>query len=352
MSVPDKNSRFISNWLFATAFSVFTMVVIGAITRLTESGLSMVEWKPLIGALPPMNDAEWSRVFELYKQTPEFQKKNFWMGIEEFKSIFFWEWLHRLWGRIIGLIYGLPFLFFLLRGMIPQGYRLKLFGMLVLGGLQGLMGWYMVKSGLIDMPAVSHYRLAAHLFLAFLIFGLLIWLGLSLRRSARTPHKALYRHGWLVLLTIIVTIFWGAFVAGLDAGMIYNEYPLMGGQFIPPEMWNLSPYWLNIFENHSAVQFTHRWLAMFSALMVAGFYLHALHHRHQINSQRFSALHALVLMVFVQMGLGIATLLSQVNLPLAILHQAGALSLVGLSVAVLHRLRPLPDHPAAQKESG
>ncbi|MFP4312965.1 MAG: COX15/CtaA family protein [Alphaproteobacteria bacterium] len=337
----DKNRTSISNWLFFVAVAVFAMIVIGAITRLTESGLSMVEWRPLIGTLPPLNDAEWQRVFELYQQTPEFQKKNFWMDLEDFKRIFFWEWFHRFWGRLIGIFYGLPYIYFLVRGKIPAGYHWPLFGLLILGGLQGLMGWYMVQSGLIDRPSVSHYRLAAHLSLAFLILALLIYTANSIRQTPRGPNSRLYTYCWAALGILTITIFWGAYVAGLDAGLIYNEFPFMGGALIPPEMWQLSPFWVNFFENIPAVQFTHRWLGIASGIaLVFVSFMGA----KQKAGWPFHALGALVLL---QIGLGIATLLSGVWLPLATLHQAVAALLVVTMSLCLYKTRPVESFKAS-----
>lgn len=313
------------------------MVVIGAITRLTESGLSMVEWRPLIGALPPMSTAEWERVFELYQQTPEYQKKNFWMGMEDFKTIFFWEWLHRFWGRLIGLVYALPLVYFWARGMIPAGYKKPLMALLLLGAAQGLMGWYMVQSGLVDVPAVSHYRLAAHLGLAFLIFALLVWVGLGMlqNRGSQIRNAALRFHFLAMLGLYVLTVFWGAYVAGLDAGLVYNEsFPLMGGQVIPPDINQYSPFWVNFLETHSGVQFVHRWLGMALAVMVLAYGFCAMR-----AGVRLGTVPALVAMVLVQAGLGIATLLSQVWLPLATLHQAGALFFLFLLVMHWHGLR-------------
>lgn len=332
------NYKAISNWLLGVAALVFTMIIVGAITRLTESGLSMTEWRPLIGFIPPLNDADWQKVFDLYKSTPEFQKKNFWMGIEDFKKIFFWEWFHRVLGRIIGLAFGLPFFYFWLRGKIPQGYHLKLFGLLILGGFQGFMGWFMVQSGLVDRPSVSHYRLAAHLSIAFLILCLLIVTALSLRQYERKPNPALNKHGWISLAFLVITIFWGAFVAGLDAGLIYNEFPQMGDTLMPPEMWQLTPYWINFFENIPAVQFVHRWLAMTAALVILSLYAHALY-----KNQTSAVFHVLGLIVIVQVLLGILTLLSGVNIALASAHQAGAaLLLVTLTMAIY---KTMPQKP-------
>ena len=323
----------IAIWLFTCAFMICAMMVIGAITRLTESGLSMVEWRPLIGALPPLSEEEWQRVFALYQQSPEYQKKNFWMEIGDFKAIFFWEWFHRLWGRLIGLVYAVPFLFFWVRGMIPPGYKLKLFGLLILGGLQGLMGWYMVKSGLIDQPAVSHYRLAAHLSLAFIIFAFLFWLGLSLIVKTRFPNHALNIHTWLVLICVSITILWGAFTAGLDAGLVYNEtFPKMGGQWIPPDFWKYDTFLMNITENHSGVQFAHRWIAIATVFLSLSLWGHAV-----LKSINFPALHLLALMACTQLGLGIATILSGVHTHVAASHQTGAIILFGLVLICLYQ---------------
>lgn len=337
LTPPNSHRIKIALWLFVTAGAVFTMMIIGAITRLTESGLSMVEWKPLIGAIPPLNQAQWQHVFDLYKQTPEFQQKNFWMELPDFKEIFFWEWLHRLWGRLIGMIYALPLLYFWLRGMIPRGYGVPLLCILFLGGLQGALGWYMVKSGLIAIPAVSHYRLAAHLGLALLIFMALLWTGLCLV-SIHIRHRAnaaLFYHGLAVLGITLMTIAWGAFTAGLDAGLIYNEFPLMGGQWAPPDLWHIKPAWLNFFENPAAVQFTHRCLAYGLFLMVLGWLGHAAARR-----KIFPALIALGVMILLQLALGIATVLNGAPLILASLHQGGAMMLVLLMVLALFQLRP------------
>ncbi|MGB4107874.1 MAG: COX15/CtaA family protein [Alphaproteobacteria bacterium] len=323
----------IANWLFACCALVFAMVIVGAVTRLTESGLSIAEWKPLLGTIPPLNDAEWARVFELYQQTPEFQKKNFWMEMDEFKRIFFWEWLHRFLGRIIGIVYALPLVYFWLREKIPEGCKLKLLVPFILGGLQGAMGWYMVQSGLVDIPAVSHYRLAAHLSLAFLILCVMFWLALSLKGATRAPNKPLFMHGCVALAFLIVTITWGAFTAGLDGGLIYNEtFPKMGGEWIPPEAQQ------SILASPAGVQFLHRWLAILTLPLVLSFWAHG-----AVKRGGFPVLQALGFMILLQAGLGIATLLSGVNLMLAVLHQAGALTVLILTVVALHRLAPAKD---------
>lgn len=326
----DNTDFYIRLWLFVTAFMVFAMAVIGAVTRLTESGLSMVEWKPLMGAIPPLSEAEWNRVFNLYRQSPEYQHINRGMSLDEFKYIFFWEWFHRLWGRLIGLVYAVPLLIFWVKNKIPQGYKSKFLFLLVLGGMQGVMGWFMVMSGLVDRPSVSHYRLAAHLGLAFVIFGYLIWLidSLSPITKPRDTSFCLRRHGWVALALTSCTIVWGAFVAGLDAGLIYNTFPHMGqGRIIPEDMWFLSPAWVNIFENAASVQFMHRLLAMMTLAVVASL---------AWRTRSF----ALGGMVVLQVGLGIATLLSQVDISLATMHQAGAFLLLMLLLKEIYRLRP------------
>lgn len=306
----------IINWLYFSAFMVFAMAIIGAVTRLTESGLSMVEWRPLIGTLPPLTDTEWQRVFDLYRETPEYQKKNFGMDLAEFKNIFFWEWFHRFWGRMIGLAYALPLAYFWIRNKIPQGYKPKLLIALTLGGCQAVMGWYMVVSGLVDRPSVSHFRLAAHLSLAFVIFAYLLWLAFSLRgKRNKDVSFCMKRHGWVALGLVALTIIWGAFVAGLDAGLVYNTWPHMGASMIPAELNSVT----GILFDPVSVQFTHRWIAIITAGFVWAF-------AYRIKSFPLAG------MMFLQVALGIATLLSQVAIPLAAMHQAGALVLIAIII--------------------
>ena len=310
------------NWLYLSAFMVFAMAVIGAITRLTESGLSMVEWRPLIGTLPPLSEAEWTRVFTLYQESPEYQKINIGMSLNEFKTIFFWEWFHRVWGRLIGVVYALPLIYFWVKNKIPKGYKPKLLIGLLLGGSQGLMGWYMVQSGLIDRPSVSHFRLAAHLSLAAIIFCYLLWLAFSLKNNpAEKTSFCLKRHGWIAFSLTFITLIWGAYVAGLNAGLLYNTWPMMGGHWIPTELTSIS----SILFDPAAVQFFHRWIAIVTGLAVLTF---------AIRIQSIS----LAGMVLLQIGLGISTLISQVWTPLAALHQAGAFILLALLIYNLNQL--------------
>ncbi len=346
----DKNTlqhcKTISLWLFFCAFTVLIMIIVGAITRLSGSGLSMVEWRPLMGALPPLHEDEWNRVFELYKQSPQFTKVNHWMSLGDFKQIFFWEWFHRLLGRLIGMIYLLPFLFFMAKKWVPTAFVKPLIFLFILGGLQGFMGWYMVKSGLVDIPEVSHYRLAAHLSLALIIISTMIWLGLSFwkyaHQTAAHPDKTLYHHGLACLLALCLTIFWGAYTAGLDAGLVYNDtFPKMGDTWVPEEVWFYEPVWKNFFENHAGVQFVHRWLAMFTALIIVSYVLHAGSKKREDKVFIF-----LAVMVFAQFSLGLATLFSGVDLVIATSHQGGAVILLGLLLTSLHAVRPTRPLPA------
>lgn len=318
-------NKTISNWLFFCAFMVFAMAVIGAVTRLTESGLSITEWKPISGALPPLNEAEWQHQFDLYRQSPEFAAKHFWMDLHDFKKIFFWEWLHRLWGRLIGLVYAVPLVYFMIRRQVPKGWGWKFAALLGLGGLQGFIGWFMVQSGLVDRPSVSHFRLAIHLGMALLLFAVMLWMGLRMRDGETPRQKAssgLWA-GWGVLSLVSVTIIWGAFVAGLHAGLIYNEFPLMGGGLVPPDFGNplTSP---------AGVQFTHRWLAVITLLAVLA-YAYSTRHRNRIAPY-------LAAMAVAQVGLGLATLLTQVDLHLAATHQGGAMVLLALLILSQHEL--------------
>lgn len=318
----EPSTRQLMYWLYFCAFMVFAMAIIGAITRLTESGLSIVEWRPLIGALPPLNETEWNRVYELYKQSPEFEHKHYWMNLHDFKQIFFWEWFHRLWGRAIGLAFALPLLYFWLRKRIPQGWGLKLLGLFLLGGAQGVMGWIMVKSGLVDRPSVSHFRLAAHLSLAAIIFCALILSARVISKPAETRYK-FDGLGLAALACVFVTLIWGAFVAGLDAGLVYNHFPKM-----TPEHWLPPENVIDPLNNHGWVQFTHRVLALL-CLVVVGAYAHV-RKAHYVGAA-----------LLIQIGLGISTLLTNVFIPLAAMHQGGAFILLATLVFALTRPYPL-----------
>ena len=319
--------RALVSWLFGMVGLVAIMVVIGGVTRLTDSGLSMVEWRPIIGILPPMTEVEWMRVFKLYQTSPEFQQVNIDMSLPEFKVIFFWEYVHRVWGRLLGLAFGLPLLFFWLAGRIPQGYGLPLLGLLALGSIQGIVGWWMVTSGLVDNPAVSQYRLAIHLSMALLILLLLLWTALNLRfgQSKRPSGRAA-----ATLLLVALTIIAGAFVAGMDAGLLYNEYPLMGDGLVPVEYGEngLS----DPFDNPATAQFHHRWIAVLAVLAVADLWVSGL------RKGLGGLVHIMAVSVIMQFLLGLTTLLLGVPVWAGALHQAGAVLLLSVVLVVTHRL--------------
>jgi len=333
-------SRKISLWLFTCAAAVFAMALVGAVTRLTESGLSIAEWAPITGALPPLDDAGWSRAFSLYQQTPQYKLVNLGMSMDEFRRIYFWEWLHRLLGRLIGMIYFLPLAYCWAKKQIPDAAKKPLLGILLLGFMQGAMGWLMVASGLVDQPAVSHYRLAAHLGLAFVIFCALLYMGLafSMPRDPEagklTPLRGMIK---ATLALAAVTMFWGALVAGLRAGMLYgNDFPFMGKYPWPTEMFHFSPWWKNFFENHAAVQFTHRLLALLLFVQVFFLAKKGMDAGATLRMTRLFA--ALLIMVCVQAGLGITALATHVNIVVAVMHQAGALALLGILTALLYHI--------------
>jgi cytochrome c oxidase assembly protein subunit 15 len=325
----------ISNWLLLVAALVLGMVVVGGITRLTESGLSMVRWEPVSGAIPPMNEAEWLAEFDAYRASPEYQKINRGMSLEQFKDIFFWEYVHRLLGRFIGLAFALPLAWFAWKRAIPKGYGLRLVGLLVLGGLQGFIGWWMVASGLVDRPEVSHIRLAVHLLLALFIFGLLIWTAMDLRQLARhpasPPAKLPVTGAWLLSILGLQLMF-GAYVAGLDAGYAFNSWPKMGGEWFPAGTPMLQPFLANFVDNQIVVQFVHRWLAFVVAagaiLLAAQAWRHGWH----------CAALAVIFTVTIQILLGIVTLISGVELWIAVAHQGMAALLLAAIVAAAHRL--------------
>jgi heme a synthase len=335
--------RAVALWLLACCALVFAMVVVGGITRLTHSGLSIVEWQPIVGALPPLDDAQWQETFARYRLTPEFSLRNHDMALEGFKGIFWWEYSHRLLGRIVGLVFLVPFAWFLARGRIDRALAWKLAGIFVLGGLQGALGWFMVKSGLVDDPRVSSVRLAAHLVLAFLIYASMLWVALGLLFPAgRRASGGVVKLSAAVAVLVIAMATTGAFVAAIKAGYAYNTFPLMNGQWIPDEMWLIDPWWMNLVHNMATVQFNHRWLAMAVAAAVAALWWRV---RRDAAAEPRARLwsHLLLGAVLLQISVGIAALLSGVPLPLAALHQCGALIVFTCAIALLHALRgPAP----------
>lgn len=314
------------------------MVILGGVTRLTGSGLSMVDWRPITGVLPPLGDSEWQQVFEMYQQTPEFQEENSHMDVSAFKGIFWLEYLHRLLGRTIGIVFLVPFLFFVWKGYIQKREFPKYMLMFVLGGMQGVLGWYMVKSGLVDNPDVSQYRLAAHLLAAFLIYAYMFWVALTLL----FPPRETQRHPWygktLALTALItVTVMSGAFVAGLKAGKIYNTFPKMGEYWIPPDVLALEPAWRNFFDNMAAVQFEHRVLAITTFVLIVAYWARL--RKADLPARIRRGVNALLHTAVLQVALGIATLLLVVPISLAASHQAVAMLLFSVALYLCHALR-------------
>ncbi len=304
----------IAIWLLVCCALVFAMIVVGGVTRLTHSGLSIVEWQPIVGTMPPLNQSDWDELFEKYHQTPQYKKINVGMSLEEFKGIFWWEYFHRL----------------------------KLTGIFILGGLQGAMGWYMVKSGLVDNPHVSQYRLTAHLGLAFAIYAAMFWVALGLLYPVGTSLSSsglggLRRFSTALTTLIFIMILSGGFVAGIQAGFAYNTFPLMNGHIIPPEIFMLEPWYRNFFDNMATVQFDHRLIAWMLAILIPIFWLKS--RKLPLSGSARFACTLLLVMLAIQISLGISTLLLIVPLTLAAAHQAGAVLLLTAALWVNHQLR-------------
>jgi heme a synthase len=331
------NERAIASWLLICCAMIFFMVVIGGITRLTESGLSITQWHPIEGVLPPLSEAQWENAFVRYKAIPQYEAVHPDMDLAQFKHIYFWEYFHRLWGRLIGAAFLLPFLYFLLRGRIARPLVPKLAGLFVLGGLQGLLGWYMVMSGLETRIEVSQYRLAAHLGMAVVIYLAMLWVALDLLARPEVAPRGLRRGASLALALVFITMVAGAFVAGTRAGYIDNTFPLMEGHLVPPGYWHLAPWWRNWFENLAAVQFDHRVLAITTWLAIALLWAASL--RARLSPLRHGLFHALFFFACLQVALGISTLLLVVALPVAVAHQAGAMLLITAALVARHALR-------------
>ncbi len=332
-----RRDRIIAVWLFVMCALVFVMVVLGGLTRLTHSGLSMVEWRPLTGWLPPMTEDEWLRTFEAYKQYPQFQKVFPYLDLTGFKGIFWLEFIHRLWGRMLGVAFLAPFAFFALRGWVGKPLFRRLAMLFVLGGLQGALGWYMVKSGLVDHPDVSQYRLTAHLGLAVALHAYMLWVGLGLFfQGPAGASSALSGLSKLLTILAFVTILSGGFVAGLDAGFAYNTFPLMEGDLVPDGLFVHDPAWRSVFEDPTTVQFDHRVLAM----ATFGFAMWLWWKGRRAQGRARVAANATGLMALVQVGLGISTLVMMVPVPLASAHQAGAVLLLSAMVWAAFEMRP------------
>ena len=312
MTLTSNINPWIARWLGLVAMMIFAMVIVGGATRLTGSGLSITEWKPIVGTIPPLSANDWQDAFEKYKLSSQYRLQNQGMSLGDFQFIFWWEWAHRLLGRLVGFVFAVPFLWFAVRRQLPRGLWPKLVVLFVLGGAQGALGWYMVASGLVDRVAVSQYRLAAHLTLASFLLAAVLWTMFSLNTASQSRKSRL---AIVLPFLVLVQIAAGAFVAGLDAGQGYNTWPLMDGQVIPQGLGVMQPTWINVFENALTVQFDHRLLA-YGILALAIF--------HAARSRSTSSA-LLVLAIVAQASLGVATLLWHVPLALALLHQAGAM---------------------------
>ncbi|MEX2284086.1 MAG: COX15/CtaA family protein [Gemmatimonadota bacterium] len=345
MQLPEHQRRYVRAWFGLIAATTMLVLVVGGATRLTHSGLSMVEWQPILGVIPPLNDAQWQERFVQYQQFPEYQKLRSAMTMHEFKFIFLWEYLHRLLARAIGIVFLIPFAFFLLRRRLNRPLFLRSLALFALGALQGVMGWLMVASGLVDRPSVSHFRLAAHLSLAFLIFGYAVWLARELavtevRHRIDPIAKRRIKRGLAIVGGLLaIQIVWGAFVAGLKAGFFANTFPLMGGRLIPTGLMDRVPAWANFVSNPIMVQWLHRVIGTVLALAVVGLAVTALRQAVDSFSRRLAI--ALVILVGVQYLLGVLTLVYAVPVGLGVTHQAFALLLFGAWVMWVHHAREL-----------
>jgi cytochrome c oxidase assembly protein subunit 15 len=336
---PAFRRRAIGVWLVVVAALVVATLLVGGATRLTESGLSITEWKPVTGIVPPLTDAQWQAEFDKYKAIPQYRELNRGMSLSEFKTIFWWEWGHRLLGRTIGAVFLLPFLYFLWRGWVGRGLRWKLWTLFALGGLQGAVGWWMVYSGLSDRVSVSQYRLAFHMTLACVIYAAIVWTLRGLNAGPVVQAPARIRIGAAALaLLVLLQIYLGALVAGLDAGLTYNTWPLIDGALVPAadRLWFLTPLWRNFFENELTVQFVHRMVAYVLWLTAI---LHAVDVVRTLRQGPTVTLAVwLAIAMTLQAAIGVATLLYQVPISLALLHQGTAIVILTIAVVNAERL--------------
>jgi cytochrome c oxidase assembly protein subunit 15 len=339
-AAPATAGRAVATWLLVCALAVAAMVVVGGVTRLTHSGLSIVEWQPLVGTIPPLSEGDWQTVFEKYRQTPEYKLVNHAMSLAEFKGIFWWEYFHRLLGRTIGIVFLVPLLWFWWRGRIDARLGWKLAGVFALGGLQGAMGWYMVASGLVDEPRVSHLRLTAHLGLAFLILGAMLWIAFDLLYPDRAARRTrgLARFAGAIAGIVFLQVLAGGLVAGIRAGKAYNTFPLMNGHLVPPETFLLEPWWLNFFNDMATVQLDHRLLAWLLLVLVCWLWWRV--QRSDATARARIGAHLLLGMLVAQFVLGVVTLLAAVPVALGAAHQGVATLVFGAALFAVHALRP------------
>ena len=333
----QKDNKSVIYWLLTGWVLLFIMVVIGSITRLTDSGLSISDYKLITGTIPPLNEAEWQQAFDLYQQYPEFQKLHSHFTLSDFKGIYFWEWLHRVMGRLIGLVFIIPFLYFLATKQLTSKTIKKSLVLLFMGGFQGFLGWYMVKSGLVDMPNVSHFRLAAHLTTAFLTFAATLWVALDLifaqKKAVNKNFRNLIIFGYVMLL---IQIIYGGFVAGLKAGLLHNHWPFMNeGKFIHESAYAIEPLYLNFIENPSGIQFFHRTFAYAVVIIIAVIWYRA--KQMVLTKWQDKSISSLFVLVGVQFLLGVLTIMYGVPLWLGVAHQIGAFFLLSAMTFALHR---------------
>ncbi len=330
-----RNNKPIIIWLLSGCFIIFLMVILGGITRLTGSGLSITEWDVIMGSVPPLNQADWNIAFDKYKQSPQYQKVNTGMDVEQFKSIFYWEYFHRLVGRLLGVVFIIPFLYFLFRKMLDPPLIRKLVIILLLGALQGFIGWYMVASGLVNRPSVSHYRLALHLITAFITYGYTLWVALDLIHQNKETSPGhitpLFRKLTITIASLVVIqIIYGAFMAGLGGGKIYNTFPKMGDEWIPS---TFHPVFASFFDYPVGVQIVHRYIG--TILVILGFILVYLHRKNPVPALT-SAVAFFIIALVIQFTLGVSTLLYAAPITLAALHQIGGFVLFTSVVILLH----------------
>lgn len=354
LAIPEPRRRQLRLWFWSIAGMTLAVLVVGGITRLTRSGLSIVDWDPIMGVIPPLTEAQWQETFDRYRQFPEYQQLRQGMELGDFKFIFFWEYLHRLVARTIGLVFLVPFVFFWLRGWFNRPLAARSLALFGLGAMQGVMGWLMVASGLVDRPSVSHFRLTAHLSLAFLIFGFSVWLVAELRVRPRPTEVAAgvrrMMGRWLTALGVLLVlqVVWGAFVAGLKAGFFHNTFPLMGDRWVPPELLSLEPALVNFVQNPATVQWTHRLLGTLLLLAATAFFVKVLRAPADAGSRRLNL--ALFALIAGQYVLGVLTLLYHVPVHLGVLHQVVALVLFGVWIWWVHRARNLAEGSAEDAE--
>ncbi len=335
--------RQVACWLFVCAATIFGMILLGGVTRLTQSGLSMVDWHPVTGIIPPLSEADWKTEFLKYQQFPEYQKINMGMSLDAFKTIFWFEYFHRVLGRLIGIMFFIPFMFFLVTHRIRRAVTWKLSVIFILGAAQGALGWYMVKSGLVDNPRVSQYRLTAHLGLAVLIYASILWVAFSLIGASSELDRRFFIPSASISCLIFVMILSGGLVAGTKAGYVYPTFPLMGGRFFPKELYSMTPSWISAFEDLVTIQFNHRMLAYLIVVFITVFTVNAL--RSNVNNRSRAGILAMFTLMLLQVSLGISTLVLHMPIQLAAAHQIGAIALLSASLFVTHCCQPLSRSP-------